>query len=508
MPTTHRCLRVGLSLILAFAWLGTVQTQDTRSALERYVASHQRAIVSELVELLSIPNVAADTENIRRNAVLLREMLRRRSFSTEILETDGNPLVWGELKVPGARRTLLIWAHYNGQPADPKGWKQPNPFIPVLRAGRLEDGAKEIAGLRTIDKFNPDWRLYARSAADDKAPIVGLLAALDALKASGVAPSSNVRVVLDGEAGSPSLAEAIPRYRDKLTADVMLLLEGPVHQSGRPTVAFGARGFLDLDLTVYGPKVGVNSGNFGNWVPNPALGLAQLLASMKDGAGRVQVKGFYDGIGPLSPQEQAMLDAVPDDPATLMKLFVIAAPERSDLSLQQALQLPALNIRGLSSALVGPDARTIIPDRAEAFIDIRLVKETPSKAMVEKLLAHIREQGFHVVQSEPDDETRSRYPRIVKVVFRSASEGFRTSPLAPESQLVTAAVTRMLGEPPIQIRTMGQRVNIAQFIEVMDIPAITLPTVNFDNNQTAENENLRLGHFFTGIITIAAVLTM
>jgi len=203
-----------------------------------------------------------------------------------------------------------------------------------------------------------------------------------------------------------------------------------------------------------------------------------------------------------------MLDAVPDDPAGLMKLFVIAAPERSDLSLQQALQLPALNIRGLSSALVGPDARTIIPDRAEAFIDMRLVKETPSGAMAEKLLAHIRDQGFHVVQSEPDDETRGQYPRIVKVIFRSAAEGFRTSPLAPESQLVTAAVTQMLGTPPVLIRTMGQRINIAQFIEVMGIPAITLPTVNFDNNQTAENENLRLGHLFTGIITIAAVLTM
>jgi len=222
----------------------------------------------------------------------------------------------------------------------------------------------------------------------------------------------------------------------------------------------------------------------------------------------VLVNGFYEGIDPVPPQEQAMLDAVPDDPVSLMKLFVIAAPERSDLSLQQALQLPALNIRGLSSAFVGPDARTIIPDRAVAFIDIRLVKETPSKAIAEKLLAHIRAQGFHVVQSEPDDAIRTLYPRIVKVIFRGAAEGFRTSPLAPESQLVTEAVARMLGERPIQIRTMGQRINIADFIEVMGIPAITLPTVNFDNNQTAENENVRLGHLFTGILTIAAVLTM
>jgi acetylornithine deacetylase/succinyl-diaminopimelate desuccinylase-like protein len=506
--TARRWLGVGLSLLFAAAWVGTVRTQGPRPALDGYIASHQRAIVSELVELLSIPNVTSDTENIRRNATLLREMLRRRGLSTEILETESNPLVWGELKVPGATRTLLIWAHYSGQPVDLKGWKQANPFVPVLRAGRLEDGAKDIAGFRNLDRFDPNARLYARSAADDKGPIVGLLAALDALKAAGLAPSSNVRVVLDGEAGSPSLAAAIPRYRDKLTADVMLLLEGPVHQSGRPTIVFGARGFLDMDLTVYGPKVGVNSGNFGNWVPNPALGLAHLLASMKDETGRVLVKGFYDGIAPLLPEEQAMLDAVPDDPASLRRLFFIAAPERSDLSLQQALQLPALNIRGLSSAVVGPEARTIIPDRAVAFVDIRLVKETPARDMTEKLLAHIRAQGFHIVQSEPDDETRIQYARIVKVIFRGGAEGFRTSPLAPESRLVTEAVARMLGERPIQIRTMGQRINIAEFIEVMGIPAITLPTVNFDNNQTAENENLRLGHLFTGILTIAAVLTM
>ena len=183
--TPYRRLVILLSLMLATGWQGSFRAQATRSSLEGYVASHQRAIVSELVELLSIPNVTTDAENIRRNAMLLREMLRRRSFSTEILETDGNPLVWGELKVPGAKRTLLIWAHYNGQPVDPKGWKQANPFIAVLRAGRLEDGAKEIPGFRNLDRFDPNWRLYARSAADDKAPIVGLLAALDALKATG-----------------------------------------------------------------------------------------------------------------------------------------------------------------------------------------------------------------------------------------------------------------------------------------------------------------------------------
>lgn len=204
-----------------------------------------------------------------------------------------------------------------------------------------------------------------------------------------------------------------------------------------------------------------------------------------------------------------MLDAVPDEPATLMKVLGIAAPERQDLSLQQALQLPALNIRGLASGVIGGDATVVIPDRATAFLDVRLVKETPAKAMVEKILAHIAAQGYHVVHSEPDDATRSQYAHLAKVVVRGgAGDAWRTPPLAPEAQLVTAAVTRTFGEAPVLIRTMGQRISTAQFIEAMGAPAIVLPTVNFDNNQAAENENLRLGHLFTGILTIAAVLTM
>jgi len=501
--------RAGFVLVLLLAAGATSPAQDIRAAIDRYVAANQRAIVSELLELVAIPNTPADTENMRRNAQLLRDMLRRRSFATEILETDANPLVWGELRVPGAKRTLLIWAHYDGQPVDLRAWKQANPYSPVLRAGRLEEGAKEIQSVRSITKFDPNWRLYGRSAADDKAPIVALLAAVDALKAAGVMPSSNIRVVFDGEVGSASLTASYPRFRDKLTADLMLLLEGPAHPSGRPTIAFGVRGLLALDLTAYGPKVGVSSGNYGNWVPNPALRLARLLTSMKDDEGRVLVEGFYDGVSPLTAEEQAMLAAVPDEPASLMKVLGIAAPERRDLSLQQALQLPALNIRGLASGVIGGDATVVIPDRATAFLEVRLVKETPAKAMAEKILAHIRAQGYHVVHSEPDDETRSRYPHLVKVVLRGgAGDAWRTPPLAPEAQLVTSAVTRMLGEPPVLIRTMGQRMSTAQFIEAMGAPAIVLPTVNFDNNQAAENENLRLGHLFTGIVTIAAVLTM
>jgi acetylornithine deacetylase/succinyl-diaminopimelate desuccinylase-like protein len=484
---------------------------DLRAAVDRHVFANQRAIVGELVELLSIPNVAADQANIARNTAFLTRMLERRGFRAEVLETQGNPLVYGELQVEGAARTLLIYAHYDGQPVNPPDWKQQSPFTPILRNGRLEDGGREVAGLGTLDRFEPDWRIYARSASDDKSPIVALCAAIDALAAAGLAPASNLRVVLDGEeeAGSTSLVPAIAQYRDKFTADAMLILDGPVHPSEKPTLVFGARGIVTVGLTVYGPKFALHSGHYGNWVPNPAMRLAQLLATFKDDNGQVLVKGFYDGISPLTPEEQAMLRAVPDNPDQLKTLFGVSEAEHPGRSLQEGLQIPSFNIRGLSSAFVGANARTIVPDRAQAEVDIRLVRETPPGAMVEKVRAHLVAQGYHVVSEDPDDATRARYSKIVKMTVRGdGTSAYRTSPLLPVSRQLVEVMTATFGEAPIRIRTSGGTVPIAPFIDALGFPAISVPIVNFDNNQHGENENLRLGHFFRGIATLAAALRM
>ncbi len=498
--------------VAVLALFGAFQTQasDLRKAVENYVDGHQQAIMSELVDLLSIPNIAADKPNIRRNAEFLRGMLARRGMAAEILETDGNPLVYGELRPAGATRTILFYIHYDGQPVDPSGWQQADPFIPILRTGRMEDGAKEIPDFLRLSRFEPDWRIYARSASDDKSPIVAFCAALDALRASGRAPKSNIRVVLDGEeeAGSPSITPAIGRYREKFQADVLIILDGPVHPVGRPTLNFGARGIAALELTVYGPKFALHSGHYGNWVPNPALRLAQLLSSMKDDQGRVTVEGFYGGISPLSPEERRIQEAVPDDPEELKRLFGIAGTDAVGRSLQEAMQFPSLNIRGLRSAYVGAEARTVVPSEAVASIDIRLVKETPGAALVDKVLDHIRRQGYHIVDREPDDETRARYPRIVRVARRGVTEAYRTEMDLPESLMVSEALHRTWGEEPVRIRTSGGTVPISQFIRTLGFPAISAPIVNFDNNQHAENENLRLGHFFKGIVSIAALLTM
>ena len=482
-----------------------------RGPVEQFVAARQQAIVRELVELLSIPNVAADRENVRRNAALLRDLFAKRGFTAEILETDGNPLVFAELRVPGAQRTLLFYAHYDGQPVDPKGWNQSSPFTPILRDRRMEDGGKDIANFAALASFPAEARLYARSASDDKAPIVALLTAVDALASMQQRPTSNVKVILDGEeeARSPSLAATMGRYREKYRADLMLILDGPLHASGNPTLSFGARGTLSFQLTTFGPKFALHSGHYGNWAPNPAFDMTRLLASMKGADGRVLVSGFYDDVPPLTQEERRILAAVPDAPDDLMRFFGIGRTDQVGSNLQEALQYPSLNIRGLQSGDIGDQARTIIPDRATAEIDVRLVVETDPERMLQRILTHIRAQGFHVlINAEPDDATRASYPRIVRISRIASTKAYRTEMTLPESQALIGTLERVWGEPPVRTRTMGGTVPIDFFIQALGMPAIGVPVVNFDNNQHSHNENLRLQNLWDAILTLSAVLQM
>ena len=230
----------------------TLPAQDLRATVEAYAKANQKEILSTLMAALKFPDVAADGANIRRKAAFLRGQLQARGIVSEILETAGNPLVFGKLNVPGAERTLLLYCHYDGQPVDPSKWQQADPFQPLMRDSKLSANS-QVLDFEALEVFEDHYRIYARSASDDTAPIIALLAALDALQAAGITPTSNIKIILDGEeeAGSPNLVPAIERYRDKLSADLLLIFDGPLHQSNRPTVTFGARGIMTIDLTVF-----------------------------------------------------------------------------------------------------------------------------------------------------------------------------------------------------------------------------------------------------------------
>lgn len=476
--------------------------------VDAYVAANQGQIVGELVEFLRIPNLATDSVNIRRNARVLVEMMERRGIRTRLLETGGPPLVYGELPARGARTTLLFYAHYDGQPVNPEQWVGHQPFEPVLREGRLEE-APRIIPFPEGSRYEAEWRIYARSASDDKGPIVALLAALDALRAAGQPPTVNLKFLFEGdeEIGSPHLERIIREHRELLRSDLVIMADGPEHPSARPTVVFGARGITTAQITVYGPDRPLHSGHYGNWAPNPGMLLARLLASMRDEVGQVTIEGWYDDVAALSAEERAAIATIPDEsPAE----FGFAEPEGGAGARRlERIALPSLNVRGLQSGWVREQARTLVPDHAIAELDLRLVPAVEPERQIQRLIEHVRRQGFHVVSEDPDAATRAAHPRIAKVTYREGGyPGARTPFDHPVARRVVEAVRRSSAEPPILMPMMGGSVPAVWFPIVTGTQAILLPIVNPDNNQHAENENLRLENLFRGIRSYAAVMRL
>jgi acetylornithine deacetylase/succinyl-diaminopimelate desuccinylase-like protein len=471
--------------------------------------NHEAEILSELAELVAIPNVASDTVNIRKNAAKLIQMLERRGARGRLLEGDGPPAVYGELLTPGATRTVGFYAHYDGQPVDASKWASP-PFTPTLRSGPIESSGELIAFPRPGEQVGAEWRLYARSASDDKAPIMAMLAALDGLRAFGVKPTANLKFFFEGEeeAGSRHLEKMLVRHRELLKADVWICADGPVHQSRRPAVFFGCRGIISANITVYGPLRALHSGHYGNWAPNPAMMLARLLASMKDERGRVLIEGFYDGAEPLGEEEKKALAGSGWYDETLMKELGIVTPEGGGRSLAELITEPALNINGLRSEYVGSEARTIIPSEATAAVDLRLVKGIEPKQQLDRLAAHIGKQGYLVVTDEPARELRLKHPRIARVVASGGYRAARTSMGLPVAKLIVAAVEAASGQRPVVMPTLGGSGPLSIFDLVTGVPQIGVPIVNHDNNQHGANENLRLKNLWEGIDIFAALMTM
>ncbi len=462
---------------------------------------NEREILREFSELLAIPNLASDQANIRRNAELIAAMLKKRGLTTQLLTLEGAPpIVVGDLVVPQAKRTIAFYAHYDGQPADPSQWKS-EPWQPVMRDREGRD--VDWAAAKSID---PEWRLYGRSSSDDKAPIIGIVAALDALRAQGVEPAVNIRFVFEGEeeAGSPHLAAFLKKYPKVLRPDAWVLCDGPVHQSRQAELFFGARGVIDLELTVYGPAKGLHDGHYGNWVPNPIVRLTHLLDSMRDENGRILIKGFYDEVRPPSEEERAALAKIPDVEAELRREFQIGATEGAGKPLNELLLLPALNVRGIRSGGVGAESSNSIPPEARASLDFRLVpNETPEsiKPLVER---HLEAQGYKIVRETPDAATRMKHARIVRANWGTGYPPARTSLALPLSREIAGLMTGA-GHAPVLLPTVGGSIPMYLFQQPNDTPVIGLPIVNHDNNQHAADENLRLQNLWDGIEIYAAL---
>ncbi len=472
---------------------------------------HGARIIREYAELLAIPNVASDSVGIWRNAEFLRDALADRAVRSELLTLPGAPpIVYGELRVPGASRTLGLYVHYDGQPVDPSRWRHA-PWTPVVYTRAMDQGGQLRAMPADGEPIDPEWRIYARSAGDDKVPLGALLPVLQAFQEADVTPTSNVKFFFEGEeeAGSRHLAQYFETYGDRLTdIDMWLLLDGPVHQSGRPLITFGVRGVTGMEITVYGPARPLHSGHYGNWAPVPGQMLANLLASMKDDDGTVLVAGFYDTVEPIGEAERAALSRLPAYDRELMRELGLARTEGEPATLAERLLLPSLTIRGLASGNVGSMARNVIPATATAALGVRLVKGNDPDHMLDLIETHIRNQGYHIVRDEPDHETRLRHPKVVKIVRRKGYPAARTAMDLPIARDILAAAKHATSQELVVMPALGGSLPLYLFTDRLGKPALIVPVANHDDNQHAADENIRIGNLWYAIDLYGALLTM
>jgi acetylornithine deacetylase/succinyl-diaminopimelate desuccinylase-like protein len=314
-------------------------------------------------------------------------------------------------------------------------------------------------------------------------------------------------VIFEGEeeAGSPNLQRTLELHKNLLGADLLITADGPVHQSGRPLVFFGNRGVIEVGVTVYGPVRALHSGHYGNWAPNPAMELARLLASMKDADGRVRIDGFYDDVAPLGEAEKKALAEMPANDADLERELGIAKPEGGGKKLVELLMQPSLNIRGLRSAYVGEQAQNVVPEKAEASLDTRLVRGEDPQQKFDQIALFIRKQGFYVIDREPTIEERRTYARIAKVTYEGGYRASRTPMDLPASKALVQVVQSATGNTTVVAPALGGSVPMYIF-EDLGLPWIGVPIVNYDNHQHSSDENLRLGHFWRGMELSAAIL--
>ena len=492
---------MGLAAVPAFA-------SSIPQQVNTYRASHEPAIIGQLDELTRFKSVAASPDGTGAAATKLESLLKSRGFEiAQFTAAHGSPpVVFGSYATPGAKHTVVFYAHYDGQPVTPSQWSS-DPFVPVMRDEPLSPSAKIIDWQNAKPPFDPEWRLFGRAVADDKASIVAFLAAFDALKAIHREPSVNIKVVWEGEeeAGSPHLEEILKAHAKELSADLWLIGDGPVNQSRRQTLYFGARGAVDMEATIFGPIHALHDGHYGNWAPNPAVMAAEMIASLRDSDGRILVPGFSDDVRPLTAAEHGAIAKLPPVDDALRREFEIGRSEGGE-SLTASTMRPALNVRGIRSGAVGAEAANAIPVDAVVSVDFRLVPDqTPDgvRAKVEKFLAS---KGWTAVSDTPDAATRLAHPKIVKLVWSGGYPGYRSDMSTPEARAVIAAANDAAGGPVALLPMMGGSVPIYLFHDIFKVPVIGLPIVNHDDSQHAANENLRLKNLWDGIDTYAALM--
>ena len=428
--------------------------------IDAYLDSHLDASLAELSKLVAQPSISAQKIGLKECSELVANMLRARGFTAQIHSTPGAPVVTAERKGKNNKKTLLIYNHYDVQPPEPlELWETP-PFEPSLREGKL----------------------YGRGVSDDKGHIVSRLFALDALlEAEGDLPC-NVKFIIEGEeeTASINLVDFVLSHKDLLKADACIWEFGGVDHTDTPMQYLGLRGIQYVELSVDLLSTDVHSGLGGSIFPNAAWRLVWALSTLKGPDERIRIPGFYDGIKPPSTRDRELMSALPD-PAQEYKshygvpYFIKGLKGGTDLKIEEVFT-PTCTICGLTSGYQGPGSKTVLPARASAKVDFRLVPDQDPADILKKLRTHLDAEGFS----------------DVKITDLGGDAPARTDPDDPFIKIVVDTSKEIYGVPMMVIPLTGGSGPSHPFVHDLGLPVATGGLGHPDSRAHAPNENIRV----------------
>ena len=440
-----------------------------------FVNVNRERYLEELKAFLAIPSISALPQHlgdVKRCAEwCVSEMQRIGLQNVKLLDTPGNPVVYGDwLGAPGAP-TVLFYGHYDVQPVDPlELWESP-PFEATIRDGEI----------------------YARGSADDKGQVFMHFKAIEAhLKQNGKLPV-NMKLILEGEeeVGSVNLDDFIRGHKNDLSADVVVISDSPMFARGVPSICYGLRGLVYFQLDLRGSNTDLHSGSFGGAVANPAFALSQVIAQMKDRGGRIRIPGFYDDVVPLQEEERKAWASLPFNEKAFKKDFGIpkVVGETGYTTLERTWARPTFEVNGLLSGFTGEGAKTVLPAVAMAKVSMRLVPNQHPDKIAELFEAHVKAVTPKTVE--------------LKVTRMHGGKPWMTAYDNPFVQAAARAIERGFGRKPVFTREGGSIPVVSTFQEELGLPSVLFGVGLPDENAHAPNEKLDVANFHGGIISSA-----
>jgi acetylornithine deacetylase/succinyl-diaminopimelate desuccinylase-like protein len=436
---------------------------DKLNTLEKIVETKEKEYLQYLFTLLRQESISTQNIGIAECAELLQNMMHEIGIHTRLIETDGHPVVYGEIITDPNAFTLLIYGHYDVQSPEPlHKWESP-PFEPTIRDGKI----------------------FARGAGDNKGQLIAQLMAIKTYKEHFSKLPINLKLVFEGEEekGSPNLASFVEAHQDLLKADLVYTSDGSSHSSGSPLMLLGVRGALAIEMKAYGADWDNHSGNAGNIVPNPSWKLIDVLKTMRNSDGKVLIKGFYDNIIAPSQQEKELLRKLPFDKDDIASKLGYTDLNMDGVTYYHKLTMePTFNIGGITSGYGGDGIKTIIPSHATVKMDIRLVVNQDPGDIYEKIVHHVHKVDSSIEVNMLGSMLPSRTPanlKPVKVIAKAMERAYKKEPLIQPS---------LGGSLPDYVWT-----------KTLKTPSIIVPYANFDQRNHSPNENIRIDYFLNGI---------